>query len=299
MDILNWLYLAKNKFVRTTPSSDKDLMVFGAKVGTTKRGDLYQNYAMSIEDLGNEIGGIKTVAVDGVTITGDGTPGDPLVAAASSSSPFQTFLAEKGDNNIIDIVSALEGTSIPDGASATYTKTIPLPFTAPTAVFGCLLASSSTPSGLGAGLKDPAFGYGISSSGSQTSYTGPGSGPYNTEIRFVAFPNYLKSFRAQTYINALGGAFSEVNESNVPLPGGFEGPTYTELNGTMIGIYNGAFSAGRGIGFSSASASVAQEHTVVKAIYINGNNLVLDLKKRAATSGQTWTKLQFRVYNFS
>ena len=51
MDILNWLYLAKNKFVRTTPSSDKDLMVFGAKVGFNKRGDLYQNYAMSIEDF--------------------------------------------------------------------------------------------------------------------------------------------------------------------------------------------------------------------------------------------------------
>jgi|SanBayMetagenome_1026888.scaffolds.fasta_scaffold04218_5 hypothetical protein len=55
MDILNWLYLAKNKFVRTTPSSDKDLMVFGAKVGTTKRGDLYQNYAMSIEDFAAQI----------------------------------------------------------------------------------------------------------------------------------------------------------------------------------------------------------------------------------------------------
>lgn len=51
MDILNWLYLAKNKFVRTTLGSTKDLMIFGAKVGFNKRGDLYQNYAMSIEDF--------------------------------------------------------------------------------------------------------------------------------------------------------------------------------------------------------------------------------------------------------
>lgn len=51
MDILNWLYLAKNKFVRTTLSSTKDLMIFGAKVGFTKRGDKYQNYAMSAEDF--------------------------------------------------------------------------------------------------------------------------------------------------------------------------------------------------------------------------------------------------------
>lgn len=51
MDILNWLYLAKNKFVRTTLSSTKDLMIFGANVGFSKRGDKYQNYAMSAEDF--------------------------------------------------------------------------------------------------------------------------------------------------------------------------------------------------------------------------------------------------------
>jgi hypothetical protein len=51
MDILNWLYLAKNKFVRTSISSTKDLMIFGAKVGFNKRGDIYQNYAMEIDDF--------------------------------------------------------------------------------------------------------------------------------------------------------------------------------------------------------------------------------------------------------
>jgi hypothetical protein len=51
MDILNWLYLAKNKFVRTTYDNPKDLMIFGAKVGTSKRGDIYQTYAMEIEDF--------------------------------------------------------------------------------------------------------------------------------------------------------------------------------------------------------------------------------------------------------
>lgn len=130
MDILNWLYLAKNKFVRSTPSNNKDLMVFGSKVGTTKRGDLYQNYAMSIEDFAASL-------------------------PASESNPFQTFLAQREADDVIDIVNAVEGTSIPDGASATYTKTIPLPFTAPTTVFGCLLASSYTPGTVSAGLKDP------------------------------------------------------------------------------------------------------------------------------------------------
>lgn len=51
MDILNWLYLAKNRFVRTTPGSLQDLMIFGSKVGFTKRGDKYQNYAMEIGEF--------------------------------------------------------------------------------------------------------------------------------------------------------------------------------------------------------------------------------------------------------
>jgi len=51
MDILNWLYLAKNKLVRSTVSSTKDLLVFGSKVGFNKRGDLYQTYGMPVEDF--------------------------------------------------------------------------------------------------------------------------------------------------------------------------------------------------------------------------------------------------------
>jgi hypothetical protein len=51
MDILNWLYLAKNRFVRTSIDNPKDLMIFGAKVGANKRGDVYQNYAMEINDF--------------------------------------------------------------------------------------------------------------------------------------------------------------------------------------------------------------------------------------------------------
>ena len=213
------------------------------------------------------------------------------------ANPFQAFLAQKEADHIIDIVDALEGVSIPDGASATYTKTIPLPFTAPTTVFGCLLGDSCTPGGLSEGFTDSPFSFGITSGGSQRSATGPGTGPYNKELRFVAFTDYTKSFRAQTYLNL--SSYNEVDENNVSLPGGFEGATYTDLNGTMIGVYNGPFSTGRGIGFTDASAFVAQEHTVVKAIYISGNNLVLNLKKKSATSGQNWTKLQFRVYNFS
>jgi len=36
--------------------------------------------------------GLQTVAVDGVTITGDGTPGDPLVAA-TPAAPYKVYTA--------------------------------------------------------------------------------------------------------------------------------------------------------------------------------------------------------------
>lgn len=50
MDILNWLYLAKNKFIKTTVQ-DNDLLVVGTNVGFSKRGDKYQNYGVTAEDF--------------------------------------------------------------------------------------------------------------------------------------------------------------------------------------------------------------------------------------------------------
>jgi hypothetical protein len=53
MDILNWLYLRTNKLIKTTVNNPKDLVVLGADVTFIKRGDKYQTYAMSVEDLFN------------------------------------------------------------------------------------------------------------------------------------------------------------------------------------------------------------------------------------------------------
>lgn len=52
MDILNWVYLIKNKFTRTTVENPAtDLIVLGADVSYAKRGDKYQNYVMTVEDF--------------------------------------------------------------------------------------------------------------------------------------------------------------------------------------------------------------------------------------------------------
>jgi len=80
MDILNWLYLAKNKFVRTTLGSTKDLLVLGAKVGFDKRGDLYQNYAMSVEDFAKSSRGYKNLLISNITYTYDGLGGGTIVS---------------------------------------------------------------------------------------------------------------------------------------------------------------------------------------------------------------------------
>ena len=52
MDILNWVYLLKNKLVKTTVQDpEKDLLVLGNNVSWVKRGDKYQSYGMTVQDF--------------------------------------------------------------------------------------------------------------------------------------------------------------------------------------------------------------------------------------------------------
>jgi len=52
MDILNWLYLQKAKLIRTEANdASTDLVAIGADATFIKRGDKYQTYAMTIQDL--------------------------------------------------------------------------------------------------------------------------------------------------------------------------------------------------------------------------------------------------------
>lgn len=61
MDILNWIYLVKNKFTRTTVENPAtDLIVLGADVSYQKRGDKYQNYVMTAQDFANSVKGYKS-----------------------------------------------------------------------------------------------------------------------------------------------------------------------------------------------------------------------------------------------
>ena len=56
MDILNWVYLLKNKLVKTkVQDPKKDLVILGNNVSYVKRGDKYQSYGMTVEDFATYI----------------------------------------------------------------------------------------------------------------------------------------------------------------------------------------------------------------------------------------------------
>jgi hypothetical protein len=56
MDILNWVYLLKNKLVKTTVQDPaQDLIILGNNVTFAKRGDKYQSYGMTVEDFAASI----------------------------------------------------------------------------------------------------------------------------------------------------------------------------------------------------------------------------------------------------
>ena len=51
MDILNWLYLKSQQLIKTKANNaNTDLVVLGAEVPFTQRGDGYQSYAMTLAD---------------------------------------------------------------------------------------------------------------------------------------------------------------------------------------------------------------------------------------------------------
>ena len=107
MDILNFISWIKGGRQVTTVDPTQTLLPVGLK--DSRRDDGYLAGAISVEDFANQVGGLQTVAVDGVTITGDGTPGDPLVAAGGSSYKVYTALLSQTGTNP-PVATVLENT---------------------------------------------------------------------------------------------------------------------------------------------------------------------------------------------
>ena len=294
MDILNFISCIRGGIVVTTVDPNKTLLPVGLKDG--RRDDEYLAGAISVADFAAQVGGLQTVAVDGVTITGDGTPGDPLVAAGGGGGGFDPTNVEIAEVNVIN---AIEGTSIPDGASDLYIKTIPLGFTTPaTKALAVISVNSINPNG-GSSITSPAYTYGVSSQGISNLPVSDVNKALDSSLRMLVTLNYTEAVRAQQLLN--GGSFCEEDENAICIP------TNNILSYTTHPTLFGVYSSNKiGIGYTSSSVFLAQTHSVIKSAYLSGNNLVIMFKKRAATSGETFstavygnTAIYLRVYKLA
>jgi hypothetical protein len=79
-NLTNFWNIITGKMIKRVPENS-DLIPLGTK--DSRYGGSYKPTAISVEDLTIAIGGLQSVSVDGVTIIGDGTLGNPLTAVSS------------------------------------------------------------------------------------------------------------------------------------------------------------------------------------------------------------------------
>jgi hypothetical protein len=112
-NLTNFFNLIRSKRIKTQ-LEPSDLIAVG-----TKQSPALGNYKPTVikfSDLQAQLGGLQTVSVDGVTITGDGTPGDPLVAVTGGSSykVYTALLTQTGTDAPVATVleNSLGGTPV-------------------------------------------------------------------------------------------------------------------------------------------------------------------------------------------
>lgn len=157
MDILNFISWIKGGRVVTTVDPAKTLIPVGLK--DDRRDDGYLAGAITVEDLAVQVGGLQTVAVDGITITGDGTLGDPLVAAVPTASykVYSALLTQTGTAApVVTVVTNTLGTvTIARDNPGRYSVTTSGLFTTNKTIISVnTITTSSGPYGGYAGISD-------------------------------------------------------------------------------------------------------------------------------------------------
>ena len=102
-NLTNFFNLIVGRRIKTQ-LEPSDLIAIGTKQSPAL-GD-YKPTAIKFSDLQAQVGGLQSVAVDGVTITGDGTPGNPLVASIPSTGVNYSNVV------FVDAVNGNDGTGI-------------------------------------------------------------------------------------------------------------------------------------------------------------------------------------------
>ena len=223
---------------------------------------------------------------------------ESVSSGGGSSNPFGELTSNEPFT--CNITNAVEGTSIPDGATDQYVKTIPLTglgsnVTTALVVFNSYEAFNS------ASMYAAGNGFGVTSGGF-SSLDGQGSIGFTYNMvevgaRLLVTANFQDAKRTQSFPN--GGSAREVNETGKDLIPGTN-PNYTQIGGTMIGKYS---FTNRSIGYSSDNTANTQNHSVLKSAYLDNSGvvstLILILKKYQPTTGLTWSTLRMNVYDLS
>jgi hypothetical protein len=102
-NLTNFFNLIVGRRIKTQ-LEPSDLIAVGTKQSPAL-GD-YKPTAIKFEDLKEQLGGLQTVAVDGVTINGDGTLGNPLIAAIPS------FAVNYSNVAFVDVINGNNSTGI-------------------------------------------------------------------------------------------------------------------------------------------------------------------------------------------
>ena len=226
---------------------------------------------------------------------------ESVSSGGGTSNPFGVFFSTTPTT--YNITDAIEGTSIPNGVSDSYTKTIPLnsftsAITTALVVFNAFEVADNC---FTFTFYCPANGYGVTSPGAP-SLNGAGTLGYTmleSVVRLLVTNDYTKTLRPQPFSNTPIVGFKEVDENGAALISGTN-PNYSEIGGTLIGSY--AYT-NLGVGYTSDNSVNSQNNSVIKSAYLDTSgptpNLVLLLKKKIATVGINWASLEMNVYDLS
>lgn len=114
MDILNFISWLKGGRIVKTINPSQSLIPIATR--DSKRDDQWLTNAITAEDLGDQIGGLQTVSVDGVTITGNGTSQNVLKTTAPKT--YVANISQSSTSNpAINVVFNNTGVSL------TFTRT--------------------------------------------------------------------------------------------------------------------------------------------------------------------------------
>lgn len=190
------------------------------------------------------------------------------------------------NGHIYCFCNALEGNSVPDGASDTYTKTYNLSAEIPWGYF--LSISNSGIWGTNSVMSDLSI---------RSTYFGSLTATYETDVGAPTIYSIVDGYNIGLYVTqdytVSRRLFSSITsdrdkrEDGTSFPTGTFLKTYTELGNTLIGYYGG---------LQNIANIQKNAKSVLKSMWLDGQNLVMSFKKFASTSGATFNEDKFCVF---